>query len=93
MDKSKLKSGDQKTLRRLAQNREAAKKSRLRKKAYVQQLEDSRLRLTQVKQVEHGNRIFLSHLDSLGTMAIQLQEMGPWPLTWTMLTGLMIING
>ncbi|XWS34014.1 hypothetical protein CRYUN_Cryun21dG0003000 [Craigia yunnanensis] len=30
--KSKLKTGDQKTLRRLAQNREAARKSRLRKK-------------------------------------------------------------
>ena len=72
VDKSKLKSGDQKTLRRLAQNREAAKKSRLRKKAYVLQLEDSRLRLTQLKQVEHGSRIFLSHLDSLRTMAIQL---------------------
>ncbi|XP_009336601.2 transcription factor TGA2.3 isoform X1 [Pyrus x bretschneideri] len=42
--------GDQKTLRRLAQNREAAKKSRLRKKAYVQQLENSRLRLSQLEQ-------------------------------------------
>ncbi|XP_016719842.2 transcription factor TGA2.3 isoform X3 [Gossypium hirsutum] len=38
------------TLRRLAQNREAARKSRLRKKAYVQQLESSRLRLTQLEQ-------------------------------------------
>ncbi|KAK8289045.1 hypothetical protein V6Z11_D07G162000 [Gossypium hirsutum] len=37
---------DAKTLRRLAQNREAAKKSRLRKKAYVQQLESSRIKLT-----------------------------------------------
>ncbi|XP_071713788.1 TGACG-sequence-specific DNA-binding protein TGA-1A-like isoform X2 [Rutidosis leptorrhynchoides] len=34
-----------KVLRRLAQNREAARKSRLRKKAYVQQLEASRLKL------------------------------------------------
>ncbi|KAK2971553.1 hypothetical protein RJ640_017922, partial [Escallonia rubra] len=42
--------GDQKTLRRLAQNREAARKSRLRKKAYVQQLENSRLKLTQLEQ-------------------------------------------
>ncbi|XWS69793.1 hypothetical protein CRYUN_Cryun04dG0209200 [Craigia yunnanensis] len=50
VDKSKSKSGDQKTLRRLAQNREAARKSRLRKKAYVQQLEDSQLRLTQLEQ-------------------------------------------
>ncbi|XP_062207186.1 transcription factor HBP-1b(c1)-like [Phragmites australis] len=41
---------DQKTLRRLAQNREAARKSRLRKKAYVQNLESSRLKLTQLEQ-------------------------------------------
>ncbi|CAN1344755.1 Transcription factor TGA6 [Linum perenne] len=41
---------DQKTLRRLAQNREAARKSRLRKKAYVQQLESSRLKLTSLEQ-------------------------------------------
>uniref|UniRef100_A0A453ERY4 DOG1 domain-containing protein n=2 Tax=Aegilops tauschii subsp. strangulata TaxID=200361 RepID=A0A453ERY4_AEGTS len=38
------------TMRRLAQNREAARKSRLRKKAYVQQLENSRLKLTQLEQ-------------------------------------------
>ncbi|KAI3507615.1 hypothetical protein L1887_22604 [Cichorium endivia] len=38
------------TLRRLAQNREAARKSRLRKKAYVQQLESSRIKLTQLEQ-------------------------------------------
>ncbi|KAJ8564484.1 hypothetical protein K7X08_000944 [Anisodus acutangulus] len=44
------KTPDPKTLRRLAQNREAAKKSRLRKKAYVQQLESSRIRLTQLEQ-------------------------------------------
>ncbi|KAM7524431.1 hypothetical protein LguiA_014333 [Lonicera macranthoides] len=49
-DKSKEKSLDQKTLRRLAQNREAARKSRLRKKAYVQQLESGRLKLTQLEQ-------------------------------------------
>ncbi|CAA3029068.1 transcription factor -like isoform X1 [Olea europaea subsp. europaea] len=48
--KSKEKSLEQKTLRRLAQNREAARKSRLRKKAYVQQLENSRLKLTQLEQ-------------------------------------------
>ncbi|GER36562.1 BZIP family transcription factor family protein [Striga asiatica] len=41
---------DAKTLRRLAQNREAARKSRLRKKAYVQQLESSRVRLSQLEQ-------------------------------------------
>ncbi|XAR73320.1 hypothetical protein NMG60_11007242 [Bertholletia excelsa] len=39
-----------KVLRRLAQNREAARKSRLRKKAYVQQLETSRLKLMQLEQ-------------------------------------------
>ncbi|XP_027149373.1 transcription factor TGA7-like [Coffea eugenioides] len=38
-----------KVLRRLAQNREAARKSRLRKKAYVQQLETSRLKLAQLE--------------------------------------------
>ncbi|XP_038997894.1 transcription factor TGA4-like isoform X2 [Hibiscus syriacus] len=36
--------------RRLAQNREAARKSRLRKKTYVQQLENSRLKLIQLEQ-------------------------------------------
>ncbi|XP_023637539.1 transcription factor TGA10 isoform X2 [Capsella rubella] len=40
----------QQTLRRLAQNREAARKSRLRKKAYVQQLESCRIKLTQLEQ-------------------------------------------
>ncbi|KAJ8471858.1 hypothetical protein OPV22_026201 [Ensete ventricosum] len=48
---SEGKAGDQKTLRRLAQNREAARKSRLRKKAYVQQLENSRIKLVQLEQV------------------------------------------
>ncbi|CAN4118596.1 unnamed protein product [Withania somnifera] len=43
------KTPDPKTLRRLAQNREAARKSRLRKKAYVQQLETSRIRLAQLE--------------------------------------------
>ncbi|KAH7315570.1 hypothetical protein KP509_21G055300 [Ceratopteris richardii] len=41
---------DSKVLRRLAQNREAARKSRLRKKAYVQQLESSRVKLNQIEQ-------------------------------------------
>ncbi|KAL9679608.1 hypothetical protein QQ045_017474 [Rhodiola kirilowii] len=41
---------DAKTLRRLAQNREAARKSRLRKKAYVHQLESSRIKLAQLEQ-------------------------------------------
>ncbi|KAF7148483.1 hypothetical protein RHSIM_Rhsim03G0012800 [Rhododendron simsii] len=39
-----------KTLRRLAQNQEPARKRRLRKKAYVQQLETSRIKLTQLEQ-------------------------------------------
>ncbi|XP_072997407.1 transcription factor TGAL6 isoform X1 [Typha latifolia] len=39
-----------KVLRRLAQNREAARKSRLRKKAYVQQLESGRIKLAQLEQ-------------------------------------------
>ncbi|URD84233.1 hypothetical protein MUK42_18864 [Musa troglodytarum] len=43
-------SSQDKTLRRLAQNREAARKSRLKKKAYVQQLESRRLRLKQLEQ-------------------------------------------
>ncbi|XP_031389716.1 transcription factor TGA2.3-like isoform X2 [Punica granatum] len=55
-EKLKGKASDQKALRRLAQNREAARKSRLRKKAYVQQLESSRLKLTQLEQELHGAR-------------------------------------
>ncbi|CAN6330559.1 unnamed protein product [Urochloa humidicola] len=50
---STLKTGktlDPKTIRRLAQNREAARKSRLRKKAYIQQLESSKLKLAQMEQ-------------------------------------------
>ncbi|KAI7753342.1 hypothetical protein M8C21_024590 [Ambrosia artemisiifolia] len=39
-----------KVRRRLAQNREAARKSRLRKKAYIQQLEASRLKLLHLEQ-------------------------------------------
>ncbi|CAI9785357.1 unnamed protein product [Fraxinus pennsylvanica] len=50
IDQFKGNAGDQKALRRLAQNREAARKSRLRKKAYVQQLESSRVRLSQLEQ-------------------------------------------
>ncbi|CAL5098261.1 unnamed protein product [Urochloa decumbens] len=41
---------DPKTMRRLAQNREAARKSRLRKKAYIQQLESSKVKLAQMEQ-------------------------------------------
>ncbi|GLT88277.1 hypothetical protein SLE2022_063100 [Rubroshorea leprosula] len=49
-DQEGPKTPDPKTLRRLAQNREAARKSRLRKKAYVQQLESGRVRLAQLEQ-------------------------------------------
>uniref|UniRef100_A0A2N9J5M3 Uncharacterized protein n=1 Tax=Fagus sylvatica TaxID=28930 RepID=A0A2N9J5M3_FAGSY len=49
-DNSKEKSGDQKTLHWLAQNHEAARKSGLRKKVYVQQLQSSPLKLTQIEQ-------------------------------------------
>jgi hypothetical protein len=49
-DHETTKNGDSKALRRLAQNREAARKSRLRKKAYVQQLESSRIKLNQLEQ-------------------------------------------
>ncbi|XP_022939937.1 transcription factor TGA7-like isoform X1 [Cucurbita moschata] len=41
---------DDKVQRRLTQNREAARKSRMRKKVYVQQLETSRLKLAQLEQ-------------------------------------------
>uniref|UniRef100_A0A0D9WP39 DOG1 domain-containing protein n=1 Tax=Leersia perrieri TaxID=77586 RepID=A0A0D9WP39_9ORYZ len=47
---SKEKTGDQKTQRRLEQNREAARKSRMRKKAYIQQLESSRSKLANLEQ-------------------------------------------
>ncbi|KAH7292377.1 hypothetical protein KP509_29G065400 [Ceratopteris richardii] len=49
-DQDRSKTTDSKVLRRLAQNREAARKSRLRKKAYVQQLESSRVKLNQIEQ-------------------------------------------
>lgn len=78
---------DQKTLRRLAQNREAARKSRLRKKAYVQQLESSRLKLTQLEQELQRARqqgIFISSsgdqahsIGGNGAMAFDV-EYGRW---------------
>ncbi|XP_047335955.1 transcription factor TGA2-like [Impatiens glandulifera] len=48
--RSEKESLEPKVLRRLAQNREAARKSRLKKKVYVQQLESSRVKLTQLEQ-------------------------------------------
>ncbi|PIA63572.1 hypothetical protein AQUCO_00201129v1, partial [Aquilegia coerulea] len=50
IEKSNGKKEEQKSLRRLAQNREAARKSRLRKKTYVQQLESGRLKLNQLEE-------------------------------------------
>ncbi|GJU20060.1 transcription factor TGA4 [Tanacetum coccineum] len=49
-DNQEAKNMSDKLQRRLAQNREAARKSRLRKKAYVQQLETGRLKLAQLEQ-------------------------------------------
>ncbi|XP_057442610.1 transcription factor TGA4-like isoform X3 [Lotus japonicus] len=66
-----------KGLRRLAQNREAARKCRLRKKAYVQQLETSRLKLMQleleVKKARNqglytGSGLDVSYMGSSGTI-------------------------
>ncbi|KAF1889192.1 hypothetical protein Lal_00024514 [Lupinus albus] len=48
-DQETTKKAVSKMLRRLAQNREAARKCRLRKKAYVRQLETSRLKLKQLE--------------------------------------------
>uniref|UniRef100_R7W916 Transcription factor HBP-1b(C38) n=1 Tax=Aegilops tauschii TaxID=37682 RepID=R7W916_AEGTA len=53
---------DAKTLRRLAQNREAARKSRLRKKAYIQNLETSRVRLSQMEQEMQRCSAQLQHI-------------------------------
>ncbi|XP_039003646.1 transcription factor TGA1-like isoform X2 [Hibiscus syriacus] len=73
--------------RRLAQNREAARKSRLRKKAYVQQLENSRLKLIQLEQelqrarqqgLSAGGAIEVGHLGISGAVnsGIAAFEMG-----------------
>ncbi|KAL5205990.1 hypothetical protein ABZP36_034199 [Zizania latifolia] len=62
---------DAKILRRLAQNREAARKSRLRKKAYIQQLESSRVRLSQLEQQVHVARSVQGGLLSPGDLQPQ----------------------
>ncbi|KAF8694844.1 hypothetical protein HU200_037941 [Digitaria exilis] len=62
---------DPKTLRRLAQNREAARKSRLRKKAYIQQLESSRIRLAQLEQELHTARAQGAFFPNSGLLADQ----------------------
>ncbi|KAK7321097.1 hypothetical protein VNO77_31291 [Canavalia gladiata] len=66
-----------KVLRRLAQNREAARKCRLRKKAYVQQLETSRVKLMQLElEIEKARKqglyirsaLDVSYMGSSGTI-------------------------
>ncbi|TVU11710.1 hypothetical protein EJB05_45312, partial [Eragrostis curvula] len=47
---SKERQGEHKIQRRLAQNREAARKSRIRKKAYIEHLESSRGKLLQLEE-------------------------------------------
>uniref|UniRef100_A0A162B373 BZIP domain-containing protein n=1 Tax=Daucus carota subsp. sativus TaxID=79200 RepID=A0A162B373_DAUCS len=64
------------TLRRLAQNREAARKSRLRKKAYVQQLESSRMQLTQLEQDLQRARQQGKYISSTGDQSQSLSGNG-----------------
>lgn len=73
--------------RRLAQNREAARKSRLRKKAYVQQLETSRLKLAQLElEIDRtkqglytGNPLSAGHSGSINSGIISFEiEYGLW---------------
>ncbi|XP_066359346.1 transcription factor TGAL4-like isoform X1 [Miscanthus floridulus] len=69
------KTPDPKTIRRLAQNREAARKSRLRKKAYIQQLESSKLKLAQIEQGMQRARsqgIFLGGAPGANTSSVHL---------------------
>ncbi|MQM11180.1 hypothetical protein Taro_044085 [Colocasia esculenta] len=58
-----------KVLKRLAQNREAARKSRLKKKAYIQQLESNRVKLSQLEnEVEQARQqVFNPKLENNGT--------------------------
>ncbi|KAL5222318.1 hypothetical protein ABZP36_027031 [Zizania latifolia] len=58
--------------RRLAQNRAAARKSRLRKKAYIQNLETSRMKLAQLEQEMNRARqqgVYISSSNSTGLSA------------------------
>ncbi|CAA6664456.1 unnamed protein product [Spirodela intermedia] len=63
-----------KVLRRLAQNREAARKSRLRKKAYIQQLESSRSKLAQLEQELQRAR---KQIEATGAATFEM-EYGRW---------------
>ncbi|KAJ7959067.1 Transcription factor like [Quillaja saponaria] len=80
-----------KVQRRLAQNREAARKSRIRKKAYVKQLESSRLKLMQLEleiekarkqSVYIGGALDTTHMGFSGTVnsgiAVFEMEYGHW---------------
>ncbi|GJU38980.1 transcription factor TGA2.2-like protein [Tanacetum coccineum] len=78
------KSRDQKTLRRLAQNREAARKSRLRKKAYVQQLESSRMKLSQLEQELQRARQQFRRAISINEWTYQKQESVIRKRVWTL---------
>ncbi|KOM47947.1 hypothetical protein LR48_Vigan07g165100 [Vigna angularis] len=82
---------DSKVLRRQAQNREAARKCRLRKKAYVQQLETSRVKLMQLElEIEKAKKQGMyirsapdvSYMGSSGTInpgiALFELEYGQW---------------
>ncbi|XP_066398345.1 transcription factor TGA2.1 isoform X2 [Miscanthus floridulus] len=69
---------DQKTMRRLAQNREAARKSRLRKKAYVQQLESSKLKLAQLEQELQKARQQGIFISSSGDQTHSMSGNGMW---------------
>nr|CAD1826385.1 unnamed protein product [Ananas comosus var. bracteatus] len=66
----------EKIQRRLAQNREAARKSRLRKKAYVQQLESSRIKLAQLEQeLERARQQGVYIAGHLGESTLGLTEL------------------
>ncbi|KAL1554610.1 bZIP transcription factor tga10 [Salvia divinorum] len=79
-EKDVPKTTDPKTLRRLAQNREAARKSRLRKKAYVQRLESSKIKLTQLEleiQSARAQGILLGENTNAGEQGIPCTNITP----------------
>ncbi|ONK67058.1 uncharacterized protein A4U43_C06F15230 [Asparagus officinalis] len=73
---SQEKTGNHKATRRLAQNREAARKSRLRRKAYVQQLESSRIKLAQLEQeLQRARQQFITvvSVNCLGALPFDME--------------------
>ncbi|KAK1406777.1 hypothetical protein QVD17_38385 [Tagetes erecta] len=66
-DSEKEKNVSYKTQRRLAQNREAARKSRLKKKAYVQELESGRLKLAKLELEIERTRKQAAYMDLSNT--------------------------